>query len=184
MQVELLGLVLLQADRAWTLHELTDRLGAPQSSVHRELGRLVDAGLVSRDARQRPHQYRVAPDAPGYEPLRELLELTVGVPTRLSLALDDVPGVRAAAIHGSWAAGKVRPDSDLDVIVISDGDRREAQRAVRAVGRAVGREVDLSILSPEEFDMLRTDRNPFVGKLLHGPRIDLVGDLAALGSAP
>ena len=34
MQLRLLALLLLQPERAWTLHELTDDLDAPQSSVH------------------------------------------------------------------------------------------------------------------------------------------------------
>jgi predicted nucleotidyltransferase len=181
MQAELLGLILLQPDRTWTLDVLAEQLSAPQSSVHRELSRLLDAGLVTRDSRQRPHRYQAATEEPAYGPLRELLEVTVGLPMRMSQALTVLPGVQAAAIHGSWAAGRVRPASDLDVVVITDGDRRETQRAVRRVGRAAGRDVDVSVLSPAEFVDLVQGRNPFVGKILHGPRIDLVGDLDALG---
>jgi predicted nucleotidyltransferase len=183
MQVELLSLVLMQPDRTWTLDDLSDQLNAPPSSIHRELHRLLDAGLARRDARQRPHSYRAATDAPAYRPLRELLELTAGVPLRLADELADVEGIVAAAIHGSWAAGTVRPESDLDVIVITDGDRRTAQRAVRRVGQAIGREVDASVLSHESFEDLRRSRNPFLGKILHGPRIDVIGDLTNLAAA-
>ena len=183
MQVELLSLVLMQPDRTWTLDDLSDQLQAPPSSIHRELHRLLDAGLARRDARQRPHSYRAATDAPAYRPLRELLELTAGVPLRLADELADVEGILAAAIHGSWAAGTVRPESDLDVIVVTDGDRRAAQRAARRVGRAISREVDASVLSRESFEDLRHSRNPFLGKILHGPRIDVIGDLANLAAA-
>jgi predicted nucleotidyltransferase len=103
------------------------------------------------------------------------------VPQRLTRELDGVAGVLAAAIHGSWAAGGVRPDSDLDVVVVTDGDRRAAQRAVRRVGQAIGREVDASVLSREDFVELRRSRNPFVGKILHGPRIDVLGDITTIG---
>ena len=150
--------------------------------MHREVLRAVDAGLVSRDTRQRPHRYAASQGAPAYRPLRELLELTVGVPIRLSAVLERLPDVEAAAIHGSWAAGRVRADSDIDVIVVSDGERRSAEQALREVGRSVAREIDVSLLTREEFARLRSERNPFVGKILHGPRIDLVGDLEALGT--
>jgi predicted nucleotidyltransferase len=181
MQVELLSLLFLQSDRTWTLGDLNDHLQAPQSSIHRELHRLVDAGLARRDARQRPHSYRAATDAPAFPPLRELLELTAGVPLRLAREFGAVAGISAAAIHGSWAAGTIRPDSDLDVIVVTEGDRRAAQRAVRRVGQEIDREVDASVLTRESFDDLRRSRNPFLGKVLRGPRIDIVGDLTALG---
>ena len=174
-------LVLLQEGRAWTLDELGALGGAPASSVHRELGRLVDAGLVERDARQRPHQFIAATSAPAYAPLRELLELTTGVPARLADALAGVGGVRAAAIHGGWAAGRLRPDSDVDVLVVTDGDRRAAQRAVRSVARRAGRDADPTVLSIDDFEKLTATRNPFLAKILNGPRIDLIGDIAELG---
>lgn len=180
-QVELLSLLFLQPDRTWTLADLSKHLQVPQSSIHRELHRLLDAGLARRETRKRPHSYSVATDAPAYPPLRELLELTAGVPVRLASALGDVSGVVAVAIHGSWAAATVRPDSDLDVVVITDGDRLAAQRAVRRVGRDINRSVDVSVLSREQFLELRRLRNPFIGKILHGPRVDVVGDLANLG---
>lgn len=180
MQVEMLGLLVLPPERGWTLEELTNRLEAPQSSVHRELRRGIDAGLVTRDDHRRPHIYRGAAESPATHPLRELLELTVGVPRRMADALQDIPGVVAAAIHGSWAAGTVRPDSDLDLVIVTDGDRRAAQRAVRRVGREIGREVDPSVLSRTDFKRLLDSRNPFLGRILHGPRVDLFGDLDEL----
>jgi predicted nucleotidyltransferase len=144
----------------------------------------VDAGLVTRDASHRPHAYRAAASSPAYEPLRGLLDLTAGVPARFADALSAIPGVLAAAIHGSWATGKVRPDSDVDVIVVTAGERRIAQRAVREVGRTIGRNVDASVLSPEDFDGMLRSRNPFLGKILNGPRIDLLGDLDELCGEP
>lgn len=182
MQLELLGLLLLQSDRTWTLDELTTLLKAPASSVHRELGRAVSAGLIRRDHRQRPHLYSTAQDSPGYTPLRELLELTVGLPERLAGALSSVNGVRAAAIHGSWAKGRITPDSDLDVIVITDGDRSSVQRAVRRVGRQIGRQGDASVLSPRDLAAMVAEHNPFLEAILRGPRIDVLGDLDQLAA--
>ena len=183
MQVEMLGLLMLQPDREWTMESLAQSLDAPQSSVHRELRRAVDAGLVLRDRRRRPHGYRASTTSPAYRPLRELLELTTGVAGRLSEALRDLPGVMAVSLHGSWAAETVRPDSDLDIVIITDGDRRTALRAARRVAREVAREADASVMTPEDFSELVRLRNPFVGKLLHGPRLDVVGDLDAVASS-
>lgn len=181
MQVRLLALVLLQADREWTLEGLAKHLQAPPSSVHRELRRLMEAGLVSRESRHRPHTYQAAREAPAYAPLRKLLELTAGVPERLAAELARVPGVLVASVHGSWASGRIRPDSDIDVIVVTNGDRRAVQKALRRIAQEVDREVDASVLSTQSYDELMQSRNPFLGKILNGPRIDVVGNLADLG---
>jgi predicted nucleotidyltransferase len=144
MQLRLLGLLLLQPDRAWTQGELTATLAAPVASVHRELARAAAAGLIHRDATQRPHRYQAIQDAPTYEPMRQLLELTVGVPERLRAEFTGVAGLRAATIHGSWARGDLRLDSDLDLLVVGD-DCRKARKtrldalAERSVAKLMSR---------------------------------------------
>ena len=42
----------------------------------------------------------------------------------------------------------------------------------------MGREIDLVVFGSEEFDEMARLGNPFVERILQGPRIALVGDLA------
>ena len=183
MQARLLGHLLLQPERGWTADELTRLLRASRTSVHRELARAVASGVIREDRARRPHAFRAAPDAPIYEPLRRLLELTVGVPARLRDALADVDGILAATIHGSFARGTMRPDSDIDVLVVTSGDRRAALRAARGIGRDVGREVDATVLTTDSLGELVAADNPFLSKILRGPQITVTGDLDELVKA-
>jgi predicted nucleotidyltransferase len=178
-QVRLLALLLLQPERSWTLQALADTLAAPQSSVHRELGRAEAAGIISRDATARPHRFSAASDAPLYEPLATMLRRSVGVEEELRVALER-PGVLAASIYGSWAAGSPRPDSDIDVLVVGDADLRELRRVVRPIGKTAGRTIDLTVLTPEEFGSLLADRSSFARAVLEAPTTTLVGDLASI----
>ncbi len=75
----------------------------------------------------------------------------------------------AAAIYGSWASGTRRPDSDIDVIVIGDANLRELRRRVRPVGKEVGRTIDLTVLSAEEFQRLLAENASFVRRILEAP---------------
>lgn len=180
MQLNLAGLLILQPERSWSLDALTRRVTAPRSSVHREVKRLQAAGLIEADTSIRPHAYRASTDAPAFRPLRELLELTVGVPRRLTQALSSIDEVDCAAIHGSWAAGRVRADSDVDVLVLAEGNGAAIRRAVREVGREIGREVDVSVVSRLAFRQLVDEHSPFVMKILREPFVDLVGRLEDL----
>src|ERR1700676_542377 len=83
MQVRLLALVLLQPERRWTLQDLAEALGAPQSSVHRELGRAEAAGVSRRDDTGRPHRFSSATDDAAYASLADLFRRTVGVDSQL-----------------------------------------------------------------------------------------------------
>jgi predicted nucleotidyltransferase len=63
-----------------------------------------------------------------------LLERTVGVEAELRRALVDVPGVDAAFIHGSFAKkNKLRPTSDVDVLVLGHIDPRTLRRRIRRI---------------------------------------------------
>ncbi len=175
--MRMLGLLLLQPERRWTLQELARALDAPASSVHRELGRAEAAGIIRRQAATRPHYFQAATDDPLYEPLEGLLRRSVGVEEQLRTALSR-PDVLVASIYGSWASGTRRPDSDIDVLVIGNADLRELRREVRPVGKAAGRTIDLTVLTAEEFQNLLAKRSSFARRVLEAPITLLVGDLA------
>ena len=177
MQIRMLALLLLQPERSWTLQELAQALDAPVSSIHRELGRAEAAGIVRRNATARPHRFQAATDDPLHEPLASLLRRSVGVEGQLRTALE-LPDVLVALIYGSWAGGTRRPDSDIDVLVIGDADLRELRRSVRPIGKAAGREIDLTVLTADEFQDLLAERSSFARRMLEAPITQLVGDLA------
>jgi predicted nucleotidyltransferase len=181
MQVRLLALLLLQPERAWTLEELTRTLDTPKSSIHRELERAEAAGIIRRDATVRPHHFRAAPEEPLNEPLTALLQRSVGVEEQLREALAR-PDVVVALVHGSWAGGTRRPDSDIDVLVVGDADLRALRRVVRPIGASAGRTIDLTVVTEKEFRTLLDDRASFARSVLKGPTIALVGDLDTVRS--
>jgi predicted nucleotidyltransferase len=181
MQVRLLALVLLQPERSWTLHALSQALDAPQSSVHRELSRAQAAGVVRRDDTARPYRFSAATDDAAYAPLAELLRRSVGVEGELRAVLDR-PDVHAAVIYGSWASGARRPDSDIDVLVIGDADQSELRRRLRPIGKATGRTIDLTVLRDEEFRRLLTERSSFARSVREAPVSAIVGDLETIAT--
>ncbi len=181
MQLRLLALLLLQPERSWTLHELAEAVDAPQSSVHRELGRAEAAGIVRRDATARPHLFSAAGDDAFYEPLASLLRRSVGVELQLREALNR-PDVHAAAIYGSWVTGARRPDSDIDVLVVGDVDLGSLRKLVRPIGKSAGRRVDLTVLGDDEFRRLLAERSSFTRSVMEAPMTPLVGDLASVAS--
>jgi predicted nucleotidyltransferase len=182
MQIRLLALLILQPERSWTLSDLASTLHAPTSSVHRELRRIEAAGLLEREESARPHRFVGAQNTPLFGPLRELLQLTLGVEDELKDALD-VPGVAAAVIHGSWAAGNRRPDSDIDVVVVGDSDLRDLRRRTRAVAARAGRQIDLMLFSPDEFRAHTREGQGFARHLFDEPVVPLVGDLRKVVNA-
>jgi|SRR5918911_1073891 predicted nucleotidyltransferase len=177
IQLRLLGLLVLDPRRTWTVNELAAATRAPRQSVHRELERAVEAGLITRDRAARPHRFRAATRSPLYRPTRSLLELTVGVESQLRRAFEGEKGVDFAVIHGSWARGQAAGDSDVDVLVVGEPDVTRVRRLARDVGRAIGRRVDAVVFTREEFGKRRARGDGFLGKALGEPHIVIAGSV-------
>jgi predicted nucleotidyltransferase len=181
LQLRILGLLLLSPERTWTASELTRRLEANSVTVHRELHHGLSAGVLVREPVGRTYVYRAATDSPLYEPLRLLLERTVGVEVELRRALEGVRGVEAAFIHGSFAnQTKMKPTSDVDLLVLGDADPHALRRTIRRVEAHVGREIDVLAYRPEEFAALAKSGNSLVRGIIRGPVTPLVGSAEAL----
>lgn len=178
LQARLLAALLLSAADEIGVTELRDRLGASRSGINQELGRLLDAGILERRMVGRAALYRPADDSPLVEPLRLLVQRTVGVEPELRRVLGPIEGIEAAAIYGSWAAGtSVRPLSDVDVLVIGDAAPDALERAVREVERLVGREINLTRYDGEDWRARVRNGSGFAQTVLDRPRIALVGEI-------
>ena len=177
LQARVLATLLLGDGEGIATPELGRRTGAAPASLHRELRRLEDAGLIEHDRIGRTKRYRAARSSPIHAPLRQLVERTLGVEPLLRSRLERLPGVDAAAIFGSWAAGSVGPDSDIDLLVVGDVDRDALLAAAREVEELAGRAVNVSAYRPDEFERRRADRSGFIATVLDRPLLPLVGAL-------
>lgn len=172
-------LAALHADTdSWrTFNELRSDCNVSASTLHSELVRLREAGIIERDASARPHRFRFDMSSPVASPLSDLIGRTIGVETSIRHALEPIDRIEAAAIFGSWARGEAGPASDIDVLIVGDCGLEAAADAVRPVELSAGRDINLIVVSSSELDELRT--NPLLIGIERAPLIDLIGDLGS-----
>jgi DNA-binding transcriptional ArsR family regulator len=149
-QGEVLALLLGDPDLELSLTEIALRTGAPYPSVHREIERAEQAGLITTRKVGNTRFVRANTASPYYAGLSEVLTRAFGVPAVLAAALMDVGGIAAAYIYGSWAARHAgqtgpRPVGDIDVLILGDPDRDQLYEALSAAERRLGRSVDATI---------------------------------------
>lgn len=154
LQARLL-LRVLTDDEPRTIADLARVLDAPEPTVHREVRRLMEAGLVTGTRVGRSVVVRPAHDNPATAPLRQLLVVTYGPVSFLERALSGVDGIVEAYVYGSWAArwhGEVGPaPGDVDVLIVGTPDREAVYDALDGVDSALGREVNVTFVSPERW---------------------------------
>jgi DNA-binding transcriptional ArsR family regulator len=174
-QGEILALLLGDPELELSLTEIAARTGAPHPSVHREIERAEQAGLVVSRKVGNTRLVRANTASPYYAGLAEVLTRAFGVPAVLSEALQPVNGIAAAYIYGSWAARHEgepgqRPVGDIDLLVLGEPDRDQLYAALTGTEERLGRAVQATI---READWLDTGSGAFHDTVVSRPLLRL-----------
>lgn len=177
-QQRLLGLIYGQPQRTFFANELIALTGSGSGAVQRELARLLESGLVTSRVMGRQRHYQANAGAPIFEELRNIVMKTVGAAEPLRAALEPLRDrISLAFVYGSVARGTDTAASDIDLLVVADRLMLEGlYSALEPVERRLGRKVSPRLLTSAEFERRLKASNPFLTRVLSGPRIVLVGD--------
>jgi DNA-binding transcriptional ArsR family regulator len=156
-QGEILALLLGDPDLEISLTEIAERTGAPHPSVHREIQRAEQAGLVTTRKVGNTRLVRADTSSPYYSGLSDVLTRAFGVPAVLAGLLQPVRGISEAYIYGSWAARHQgqpgqRPIGDIDVLVLGEPDRDQLYGALSTAEKRLGRPVQVTIRDTDWLD--------------------------------
>lgn len=144
----------LHPDSEYGVSDLADRLAVPLSTLHREVVRLDEAGLVVSRTLGRNRLIRANFDHPAAEALTRLLEVTFG-PRSVIAEEFAIPGAMQVVIFGSWAAryaGEAGPPPhDIDVLVVGKVDRADVYEAADRASARLGIEVNPVVRSAKQW---------------------------------
>jgi DNA-binding transcriptional ArsR family regulator len=132
-QAEILAWLYLHPGTEHTISQLAERFGVAQSTLHREVERLVAAGLIHERMAGRTRLLTAATDHRAAAPLAQLLAVTFGPLSVVADEFAEVQRVESAHIYGSWAARYEGvpgpPPSDVDVLVVGQPTRTDVYAA-------------------------------------------------------
>lgn len=177
-----LALLLLHPEQALHVREIARLTRKAPGTLLRELNRLADAGILLRLPLANLVRYQANGRCPIYDDLRSILKKTVGVTDVLREALAPLAArIRVAFVYGSVARGDERAGSDLDLMVVGDVTLAEVAGALAPGAAALGREVNPNVFPPGEFAAARRAGDPFVGRVVAGAKLFVVGTSDDLG---
>lgn len=171
-----LSLLLLHPEDALHGREVARRVGLPAGTIARELRKLADAGLLSRERRGNQQVYRAGTESPIFSELASILRKTSGVADVLAETLaPEAERLRVAFVFGSVAQGRETAGSDVDVMLIGEMPFRRAVELLHPTQSRIGREVNPKVFTADEFSArLRTE--PFLADVLAKPKLFLIGN--------
>ncbi|WP_354567969.1 winged helix-turn-helix domain-containing protein [Glaciihabitans sp. UYNi722] len=180
-QARLLATLLLAGEEL-SLTDLAERSDLAYTTTHREVARLVDAGILVQREIGRTRLVRANADSPLVGPLRDILTVSAGPAVLLAASFADIPGIDNAFIYGSFAARMRGVDgpapNDIDVMVIGSPDVDAIYDACTSVEVEVHRPVNPTILRLDEFGQ----DSGFLNSVRASPAVPVVGELPWHGS--
>lgn len=163
-------------ERSFHLNELLRLTQLGSASLQQELKSLSEAGLVCTERVGNLRRFRANPNSPVYAELVSLTRKTVGLKWPLAQALAPL----RAQLTGAWVYGSVAQHtdgagSDVDVMLVGqDLLLSQVLNCLAPVEAELGRKINPTCYSVQEFETRRDDPNSFVHKVFQKQVLDLL----------
>lgn len=170
----ILALIMDAPERRLHLRAIARAVGTSAGTAARELGRLEDAGLVNRTREGNQVYFEARPDQPLFGQIRDVVRQVAGAPYILRKHLTGLAGVERAMIFGSYADGRLQPDSDVDLLIIGDPGRDDLTERLETAGLEISRPVNEVVMSQAEFDARRVRGDRLIESIDSGPIVEVL----------
>lgn len=181
-RVKLLSLFFNNPGRPFYVREITRKIDEQINSVRRELANLLSIGLVTSDGSNNRLYYEVNPKYEYYEQLRSIFTAIpakskdpivkeVREEDKITKRLRTAGAINFAFLTGSF----VRDDrTAVDIFVVGDVNKARLAKVVAELEKELGRELNYSALSNEEYDYRISLNDRFITNLLEARKIVII----------
>src|SRR5437764_6537469 len=165
-----------QPERWWFLSELAFFIASRPSSLQQELKSLSTSGLLRTKRDGNRIYFKAETDSPVFEPLRKLIEQTLGITEDLRESLLPLADkIAIAFIFGSVARAEEHTLSDVDLMIVGETGLSDLSSVMRSLEKTFGREINATCYSASEFARKVRDGNHFLISVLEGQKTFLIG---------
>ncbi len=181
-RVKLLSLFFNNPGRPFYVREITRKIDEQINSVRRELANLLSVGLVSSDGSNNRLYYEVNPKYEYYEQLRSIFTSMpaksndpVVKETReedkIIKQLRSTGSITFAFLTGSFARDS---RTNVDIFVVGDVNKARLAKVVAEMEKEMGRELNYSALTPEEYEYRLSLNDRFITTVLEARKIVII----------
>ena len=175
-RVKLLQVFFSQPQEIFYIRQLVRLTGEEINAVRRELQHLEKVGLAKKENRGNRIYYWMDKDHPLYGDLMSLVSKTVGLGETIIKNRAKLGKIRLAMLSGRFARNLPTKEGGVDLLVVGDIQLPELAKIIRPEETKLGREINYTVMSRQEFDFRKKRHDPFLQGILADSRIMLIGD--------
>lgn len=171
---KILSFFFLNSQRSLYLRELANILEIDNANLSRYLNSLLKEGILISENKGRQKYYSLNKKYPMLTELKKLVSLNTKPKHLIGNALKKLSGLKKAFIFGSYASGKFRKDSDLDLILVGEHDIITAREYLLTLEKRLGREINTIDYSLKEYQQKLKEKDSFLYKVAQDKKIILI----------
>ena len=169
---KLLTLFFTNPENEFYIRQLSRKLDEETNAIRRELQMLENARILLSRTGGNLKFYTVNRKCPIFEEMKGIILKTEGLGGVIREKLKN-QNIHFAFIYGSYAEGKEREGSDMDLMIIGDVPIDKFNRRVSSLERKIGRDINYVIYPEKEF--LKKLSSGFIQDIIKGKKIMLIG---------
>jgi hypothetical protein len=176
VRVKLLEEFLADPNQIIHVRDLVRRTGEEINAVRRELAHLEKAGMLKKEPRGNRVYYWFRKDYPLYNDLISLVGKSTGLGGAILKNRSRLGRISFAMLSGKFLRHVTRDPEEVDLLIVGDIVLPELGNLVRAEEAKMGREINYTVMSDDEFKFRKSRRDPFLLGILAQSRAMVVGD--------
>ncbi|HIF6626524.1 TPA: nucleotidyltransferase domain-containing protein [Serratia marcescens] len=174
---KVLSLLFIEAGRAFHVREIARRTATQAGTLHKELSRLAESGILLRQRQGNQICYQANADCLIFPELAAIFRKVCGPAECLRQTLAAFgEAIERAFIFGSVASGKATAASDIDVLIVGKLSFAEVIQAVYPLQATLGREINPKLYSPEAWRAALAENSAFIQDIMQKPQLWIAGD--------
>ena len=175
-RVKLLQTFLNNPGRIFYVRELVRTVGEQINAVRAELSRMERCGLVSSENRANRKFYGFRKDYVFYDELSRLVAKSSGLGGAIIKERNKLGKIKYASLSGTYIKRRPVGPTDVDLLIVGSIVLPQLAQLVKENENVIGREVNYSVMTEEEFTFRKRRGDPFIRNILEKPKVLLIGD--------
>ena len=176
VRAKLLQTFFSQPKEMFYIRQLVRLINEEINAVRQELKRMDKLGMVKRENRGNRIYYWFNKEYSLYQEILSMVCKTIGLGGEIIKKKSKLGNIRYALISGRLAKGLPSKAEGVDLLIVGEINLANLATIVREQEGRIGREINYSIMTKEEFDFRKKRRDPFLLGILSDSKIMLIGE--------
>lgn len=175
-RVKLLDVFLSSPFEMHHVRDLVRRTNDEINAVRRELAFLEKKGILNREPRANRVYYSLSRSYPFYYDLLNIGSKTIGLGKEILKNRAKLGKIKYAMFSGKFAKRTKNNPEEVDLLIVGNVVLPELALIVKNEERRIGKEINYTVMSEEEFSFRKKRNDPFIYSILSGSRVMLIGE--------